>query len=108
MAEFTGINLKAERKKRNIKQWQVAAALNVSEDVIYRWESNKQEPEPDQVGDYLDFLGCPELWHNWMISNSEHYRRRNMKTPEVIHLAANIEADLKDTLNKVMKLNEMR
>lgn len=88
MAEFTYKELKEARETRNIKRWQMASELGVSEDTIYRWESGQQLPGPDDVGNIERILSCPGLWHKWMLSHYDSYRERYTDMPESNHLAA--------------------
>jgi len=76
MAEITNTDLKIAREARKIPRWKLAAELHVSESTIERWESGETQPHPDEIDRLADALGDPMLWHGWMMSNYESYRRR--------------------------------
>ena len=50
--------------------------LGVSESTIGRWENGEVQPEPDDVDRYASAVGDVMLWHRWMLSNYESYRKR--------------------------------
>lgn len=78
MPECTGKDLQAARTRAKMTQWQLGVACNVSEHTIQRWESDSSEsmPEPDDVDRFALAVGDPTLWHRWMISHYDSYRRR--------------------------------
>lgn len=49
MSEFFGEKLKSLRKERNITQAELAKIFNVSKMTISAWESNKQEPNINNI-----------------------------------------------------------
>ncbi len=76
MSEFTNIDLKKAREAQKLPRWKLAAAMNVSESTIERWESGESLPHPDEVDRLADALGDSPIWHRWMLSNYDSYRRR--------------------------------
>ena len=76
MPEITNISLKIARESLKIPRWKLAAELHVSESTIERWETGETQPHPDEVDRLAVALGDPMLWHGWMLSNYESYRRR--------------------------------
>ena len=76
MAECTHLDLRKAREARGIPQWKLAQELNVSEDTVQRWESGKSCLTPDDVDRLGDAVGDPTLWHRWMLSNVDSYRKR--------------------------------
>ncbi len=76
MPEFTHIDLKNAREAQKMQRWKLAAAVNVSESTIERWESGETMPQPDDIDRVAEALGDPSIWHRWMLSNYDSYRRR--------------------------------
>jgi transcriptional regulator with XRE-family HTH domain len=76
MPEFAPTDLKAARVRSKKLQYAVAADCGVSERTIQRWESGELQPEPDDVDRYAVAVGDPALWHRWMLSHFDSYRRR--------------------------------
>jgi transcriptional regulator with XRE-family HTH domain len=79
MPEFTHIDLKIAREAQRMPRWKLAQELNVSESTIERWESGETMPHPDDIDRIGEALGDPSIWHQWMLSNYESYRRRYIK-----------------------------
>lgn len=90
MAEFTHIDLRAARESRKTPRWKLAKEVGVSEDTLERWETGKQLPDPDDVGNIAHALGYPGLWHKWMLSTYDSYRERYIDAPNLDHPAARI------------------
>ncbi len=88
MAEFTHIDLRSARETRKMPRWKLATEVGVSEDTLERWETGKQRPDPDDVGNIERVLNMPGLWHKWMLSTYDSYRERNTDMPYVNHPAA--------------------
>ena len=88
MAEFTHIDLKNARETQKIQRWKLAAAVNVSESTIERWESGETMPQPDDIDRVAEALGDPSIWHRWMLSNYDSYRKRYINAGCVNSLAA--------------------
>jgi len=59
MAECTNIDQKITREAQKMPRWKLAAALNVSESTIERWESGETQPHPDEVDRIAIALGDP-------------------------------------------------
>lgn len=90
MAEFTHIDLRAARESRKMPRWKLAAELGYSEDVIRRWETGEQRPDPDDVGNIERMLKTPGIWHRWMMSHYDSYRERHGDVPCVEHLSIDL------------------
>lgn len=80
MAEFTNQDLKSARMAAGITQWQMAQRVHMSESSVVRIESGEKQPSPDEVDSIADALGDPSIWHQWMISHFDSYRRRYLHT----------------------------
>ena len=76
MAECTNLDLRKAREARKMPRWQLAQQIGVSADTIERWERGEVKPEPDDVDRMGEALQAPDLWHQWMLSNCESYRKR--------------------------------
>ena len=81
MAEFTFHDLRVARESRFDARWKFAQVFNYSEDVIERIETGKQTPTSKQVDHWEELTQTPGLWHRWMISNDDAYRRRYKNAP---------------------------
>lgn len=75
MPEFSGVDLKNARENAGLRQWQVAQLLHTSESCVRRWENDEAEPTPDVVDKLEELYKFPMLWHRWMLSHSDSYRR---------------------------------
>lgn len=100
MPEIVGKDLRAARKAANIRCWQAASEMNVSESVIARWETDEVEPDPDQVYQLEKLYKAPGLWHGWMRSHYESYREMypdapNYQTPMAV---LNVRHQLSDVI----------
>lgn len=80
MAEFTNQDLKSARMNSGITQWQMAQRVHMSESSIVRIENGEKLPTPDEIDSIADALGDPSIWHQWMISHYDSYRRRYLPT----------------------------
>jgi len=78
MSECAGKDLQNARIRADMRQWEVANACNVGESTIRRWESdsNESKPQPDDIDRYAQAVNDPTLWHRWMLSHYDSYRRR--------------------------------
>jgi len=76
LPECTNIDLEIARSRKKIPRWKLAAMLGVSESTIARWENGEVQPEPDDVDRFAAAVGDVMLWHRWMLSNYESYRKR--------------------------------
>lgn len=76
MSEFTNLDLKKARESLKMPRWKLAALVSVSESTLERWETGETLPHPDEVDRIADALGDPLIWHRWMLSNYDSYRRR--------------------------------
>ena len=63
-------------------RWKLAVAVNVSESTLERWESGETMPHPDEVDRIADALGEPMIWHRWMLSTYDSYRRRYISSDD--------------------------
>lgn len=78
MAECTHKDLRKARESAGYTQWKLANELSVSETTIKRWESGEGQPTPDDVDRIGELANMPDLWHRWMLSNCDSYRKRYM------------------------------
>ena len=76
MAECTGKDLQISRTRTKLTQWVVGNECGVSDSTIGRWERDEELPEPDDVDRFASAVGDPALWHRWMLSHYDSYRRR--------------------------------
>ena len=76
MAECTHLDLRKAREARDWPRWKLAQEVGVSEDTVERWETGKSMPTPDDVDRIGEAVGDPQLWHRWMLSNVDSYRKR--------------------------------
>ena len=76
MSECTNTDLENTRLRQKIPRWKLAGMLGVSESTIARWESGEIRPDPDDVDRFATAVSDPTLWHRWMLSNYDSYRRR--------------------------------
>lgn len=75
MTEFGGNELRKARENAGIRQWQIASEIGVCEALIGRWERGEAFPSPDDVDRLEIAYKAPGLWHKWMLSNCDSYRR---------------------------------
>lgn len=82
MSEFTNLDLRKAREAQKMPRWKLAAAVNVSESTLERWESGETMPHPDEVDHIADALGEPLIWHRWLLSTYDSYRRRYISSED--------------------------
>jgi transcriptional regulator with XRE-family HTH domain len=75
MTEFGGNELRKARENAGIRQWQIASEIGVCEALIGRWERGEAFPSPDDVDRLEIAYKAQGLWHKWMLSNCDSYRR---------------------------------
>lgn len=75
MTEFGGNELRKARENAGIRQWQIASEIGVCEALVGRWERGEAFPSPDDVDRLEIAYKVPGLWHKWMLSNCDSYRR---------------------------------
>lgn len=75
MTEFGGNELRKARENAGIRQWQIASEIGVCEALVGRWERGEAFPSPDDVDRLEIAYKAPGLWHKWMLSNCDSYRR---------------------------------
>jgi len=80
LPECTNIDLENARSRRKMPRWKLATLLGVSESTVARWENGEVQPEPDDVDRFANAVGDVMLWHRWMLSNYESYRKRYFDT----------------------------
>lgn len=81
MPECTNQDLRKAREAReDMPRWKLGSLIGVSESTIERWERGEVLPTPDDVDRIGEAVGDPTLWHRWMLSNVESYRRRYSET----------------------------
>ena len=100
MAEFTYLDLRKARESRFDARWKFAQVFHSSEDVIERIETGKQKPTSEQVDLWEELTGIPGLWHRWMCSNDEAYRKRykNMQYTGLANSILGTKHELMDVL----------
>lgn len=76
MAEYTEKDLRKAREARNLSRWKLGELLGVSESTVERWETGETRPTPEDVDRLGEALSDPLMWHKWMLSNCESYRKR--------------------------------
>jgi len=76
LPECTNIDLENARVRRKLPRWKLAGLLGVSESTLARWENGEIRPDPDDVDRFATAVGDPTLWHRWMISTYDSYRKR--------------------------------
>lgn len=80
MAECTYLDLRKAREARKMSRALLAEAIHVSDDTLERWETGKTTPDPEDVDRIGEALEDPSLWHRWMLSHYDSYRRRYFAT----------------------------
>lgn len=105
MAEFTYHDLRKARESRFQSRWQFAAKFNYSEDVVERIETGKQPPTSAQVDSWEEVTQTPTLWHRWMLSNDDAYRKRYKSAP-IPHSTHSAVRTLHYKMQNVLMLNE--
>ena len=101
MPECTGKDLQSARTRAEMTQWQAGNACGVSEHTIQRWESDSKDsqPKPDDVDRFAQAVGDPTLWHRWMISHYDSYRRRYIgggNSAELSSLLSRLRLEMQD------------
>lgn len=76
MAEFTEKYLRKARESKGLPRWKLGEKISVSESTIERWESGAAIPTPEDIDNIGEALNEPTLWHKWMLSHYDSYRRR--------------------------------
>jgi len=76
LSECTNIDLETARMRKRMPRWKLAGLLGVSESTIVRWESGEIQPGPDDVDRFAAAVEDQTLWHRWMLSTYDSYRRR--------------------------------
>ena len=76
MAEYTEKDLRKAREARNLSRWKLGELLGVSESTVERWETGETKPTPEDVDRLGEALSDSLMWHKWMLSNCESYRKR--------------------------------
>ena len=76
MSEFTNKELKLARESQGIPRWKMGAEIGVSESTVERWESGESMPSPDDIDRFANQIGDATIWHRWMLSHYDSYRRR--------------------------------
>lgn len=107
MEEFTYKDLQKLRKSRDMTQWQLAAAAGVSEDTVGLWERGKQKPDPDDVDRIEEALGVAGLWHRWMYSNCDSYRKRYRNvdvSSDLLWATISTQKELEDVLQLIPEI----
>jgi transcriptional regulator with XRE-family HTH domain len=80
LPECTHIDLENARLRQKMPRWKLAGTLGVSESTVARWESGEIRPDPDDVDRFAAAVSDPTLWHRWMISTYDSYRRRYVES----------------------------
>lgn len=74
MSECTAKDLRSAREAAGLTIWKAAAALNVGETTLRRWEHGEVIPQSADVSRMERLYRVPGLWHRWMRSNDDAYR----------------------------------
>lgn len=107
-SEFTHVELKAARESHgNMPRWKLAGKIGASESTIERWEKGEKKPEPEDVDNIGEALGMPEIWHQWMLSNHDSYRKRYTEIPHNDSLAETLMRTKYEAMDVVNVLNEV-
>ncbi len=89
MSECTAKDLRSAREEAGLTIWKAAAALNVGETTLRRWEHGEVVPQSADVSRMERLYRVPGLWHRWMRSNDDAYREHYpAKTIEMVLPAA--------------------
>lgn len=89
MSECTAKDLRSAREAAGLTIWKAAAALNVGETTLRRWEHGEVVPQSADVSRMEQLYRVPGLWHRWMRSNDDAYREHYpAKTIEMVLPAA--------------------
>lgn len=83
MAECTNQDLRKARDTAGFPRWKLGEMVGVSESTIERWETGEAKPMPDDVDRIGEAVGDGTLWHRWMLSNYDSYRRRYIGTDDL-------------------------
>lgn len=76
MAEYTEKDLRKAREAQGLSRWKLGEIVGVSESTVERWESGETRPTPEDIDRIGEALHEPLMWHKWMLSNCESYRKR--------------------------------
>ena len=76
MAEYTEKDLRKAREAKGLPRWKLGEMVGVSESTIERWESGETVPTPEDIDNIGEALNEPAIWHKWMLSHYDSYRRR--------------------------------
>lgn len=105
MAECTHAELRKARESRFKARWMFAQVFNYSVDVIEEIENGKQIPSSEQVDRWEELTETPGLWHRWMCSNDDAYRKRYKDAP-VPHSTLAAFTLLKHEMKDVLELRD--
>ena len=64
------------RLKKGMSQDELAEKVFVTRQAVSRWETGETKPTPEDVDRLGEALSDPLMWHKWMLSNCESYRKR--------------------------------
>lgn len=76
MSEYTEKDMRKARDAKGLPRWKLGEMVGVSESTVERWESGETVPTPEDVDRIGEALGEPTMWHKWMLSHYDSYRRR--------------------------------
>jgi transcriptional regulator with XRE-family HTH domain len=105
LAEFTNQDLKLAREALKMPRWKLATDVNVSESTSERWETGETQPHPDEVDRIAAALGDPTIWHRWMLSNYDSYRKRYINGNNGLELPVAL-MNVRHELSDVLKLQD--
>ncbi len=106
MSECTAKDLRSAREEAGLTIWQAAAALNVGETTLRRWEHGEVIPQSADVSRMERLYRAPGLWHRWMRSNDDAYREHYpARTAEMVLPAA--VANIRFSMADMQKTQEM-
>ena len=105
LAECTNKDLKIARETRKMPRWQLGELVGISESTVERWETGETQPQPDDIDNIGVALGDETLWHRWMLSHYDSYRKRYIKENGSCSLLGSIMA-IKFEMQDVLALQE--
>lgn len=77
----------------------------MSETTIARWEADEALPDPEDVDTLERVYKAPGLWHRWMRSHYDSYRKRYPEVMEDNGLALAV-VDVRHQMQDVMALQD--
>lgn len=104
MAEYTEKDLRKARDARNLSRRKLGELIGASESTVERWEKGESKPTPEDIDRLGEALSDPLMWHKWMLSNYESYRKRYIGCDDLALLGSVVRN--RYTLNGVVEIQE--